>query len=160
MRLILPLLAILCLSGCDFEDFGPSDRYRAEFHYTLKPTDRLSVENSNGEIEIAGWDEPNIEVTGTRYAATQAMLDELKIDISASAGLTEIRTVHPSTLHGNQGARFLIRAPRQTLIDRVVSSNGPVRVHDMNSASRIHTSNGPIRVENIRGGIDAETSNG
>ena len=160
MRLILPLLAALLLMGCDYEDFGPSDRYRAEFHYTLKPTDRLSVENFNGEIEIAGWDEPSIEVTGTRYAATQENLDHIRIDVHESAGLTEIRTVHPDTFHGNQGARYLIRAPRQTLVDRVVSSNGSVRVHDMTAAARIHTSNGPVRVENVKGGVDAETSNG
>jgi PBP1b-binding outer membrane lipoprotein LpoB len=160
MRLILPLLAALLLVGCDYEDFGPSDRYKAEFHYTLKPTDRLSVENFNGEVEVAGWDQPSIEITGTRYAATQENLDNIKIDIHESAGLTEIRTVHPNTFHGNQGARYLIRAPRQTLVDRIVSSNGSVRVHDMTAAARIHTSNGPIRVENIKGGVDAETSNG
>jgi len=160
MRLILPLLAALLLVGCDFEDFGPSDRYKAEFHYTLKPTDRLSVENFNGEIEVAGWDQPSIEVTGTKYASTQENLDNIKIDVHESAGLTEIRTVRPNTFHGNQGARYLIRAPRQTLVDRIVSSNGSVRVHDMTAAARIHTSNGPIRVENIKGGVDAETSNG
>ena len=38
MRLILPLLAALLLAGCDFDDFGPSDRFKADFHYTLKPT--------------------------------------------------------------------------------------------------------------------------
>jgi hypothetical protein len=160
MRLILPLLAALLLMGCDFEDFGPSDRYKAEFHYTLKPTDRLSVDNFNGEIEVAGWDEPSIEVTGTKYAATQENLDHIRIDVQESAGLTEIRTVHPDTFHGNQGARYLIRAPRQTLVDRIVSSNGSVRVHDMTAAARVHTSNGPIRVENVKGGVDAQTSNG
>jgi len=160
MRLMLPLIAALLLMGCDYEDFGPSDRYKAEFHYTLKPTDRLSVENFNGEIEVAGWDEPSIEITGTRYASTQENLDNVKVDIHESAGLTEIRTVRPNTFHGNQGARYLIRAPRKTLVDRIVSSNGSVRVHDMTAAARIHTSNGPIRVENIQGGVDAETSNG
>lgn len=160
MRLILPLLAALLLVGCDLDDFGPSDRVRADFHYTLKPTDRLSVENFNGEIEVAGWDEPTIEVTGTRYASTQENLDNIKVDIQESAGLTEIRTVRPNTFHGNQGARYFIRAPRKTMVDRIVSSNGSVRVHDMTAAARIHTSNGPIRAENISGGVDAETSNG
>jgi len=160
MRLVLPLFAALLLVGCDFEDFGPSDRFKSEFHYTLKPGDRLSVENFNGEVEVAGWDEPSIEVTGTKYASTQENLDNIKIDVHESTGLTEIRTVRPNTFHGNQGARYLIRAPRKTIVDRIVSSNGSVRVHDMTAAARIHTSNGPIRVENMQGGVDAETSNG
>lgn len=160
MRLFLPILAALLLAGCDLDDFGPSDRFKADFHYTLKPTDRLSVENFNGEIEIAGWDEPSIEVSGVKYASTQETLNDVKIDIHESLALTEIRTVRPNTFHGNQGARFLIRAPRRTVLDRIVSSNGAVRVHDMTAAARIHTSNGAIRVENTSGGVDAETSNG
>jgi len=160
MRLILPVLAALLLAGCDMDDFGPSDRFKADFHYTLKPAERLSVENFNGEIEIAGWDEPSIEVTGVKYASTQETLDTIKVEVHETAGLTEIRTVRPNMLHGNQGARYLIRAPRKTVVDRIVSSNGAVRVHDMNAAARIHTSNGAVRVENTTGGVDAETSNG
>lgn len=160
MRLIFPLLAALLLAGCDFEDFGPSERFKADFHYTLKPTDRLSVENFNGEIEIAGWDEPSIEITGVKYAPTEESLKAIRIDVHESSALTEIRTTRPGTFHGNQGARFLIRAPRKTVMDRIVSSNGAVRIHDMAAEARIHTSNGAIRVENSSAGVEAETSNG
>lgn len=160
MRLVVIPLAALLLVGCDMEDFGPSDRYKAEFHYTLKPTERLSVENFNGEIEVAGWDQPSIEVTGTKYASTQERLDNIRIDVQTVGGTTEIRTTRPSDWHGNQGARYLIRAPRKTVLDQVTSSNGSVRVHDMTSDARLHTSNGPVRMENITGGVKAETSNG
>ena len=108
MRLILPIFAALILTGCDPEDFAPGDRYKADFHYTLKPSDRLSVENFNGEIEIAGWDDPSIEITGVRYASTQEMLDAIKIDIHESPAITEIRTEHPTTFHGSQGARVTV----------------------------------------------------
>jgi len=160
MRLILPILAALILVGCDLDDFGPSDRFRADFHYTLKPAARLNVENFNGEIEIAGWDEPSIEVTGVKYSSTEENLKSIAVEIHESTGLTEIHTVRPNTFHGNQGARYLIRAPRKTQLDRIVSSNGSIRIHDMTSAANIHTSNGPIRVENVSGGVDAGTSNG
>lgn len=160
MRLMLPILAALLLAGCDLDDFGPSDRFKSDFHYTLKPAERLNVENFNGEIEVEGWDEPSIDVTGTKYASTEENLNAIKVDIHESPGLDEIRTVRPGTFHGNQGARYLIRAPRKTVMDRIVSSNGSIRVHDMTAAARIQTSNGPIRVENTSGGLDAETSNG
>ncbi len=160
MRLIVIPLAALLLVGCDMEDFGPSDRYKAEFHYTLKPTERLNVENFNGEIEVEGGDESSIEVTGTKYASTQERLDNIKIDVQTVGGTTEIHTTRPSDWHGNQGARYLIRAPRKTVVDRITSSNGSVRVHDMTSDARVHTSNGPVRVENVSGGVRAETSNG
>jgi hypothetical protein len=160
MRLIVIPLAALLLVGCDIEDFGPSDRYKAEFHYTLKPTERLNVENFNGEIEVEGWDQPSLEVTGTKYASTQERLDNIKIDIQTVGETTEIHTTRPSDWHGNQGARYLIRAPRKTVLDQITSSNGSVRIHDMTSDARVHTSNGPVRMENISGGVRAETSNG
>ena len=164
MRLILvsstALCAALLLTGCDIEDFGPSDRYRTDFHYTLKPADRLSVENFNGEIEIAGWDEPSIEVTGVKYSSSEDALREMNVEVHESAGLAELRTTRSNVFHGNQGARYLIRAPRKTLLDRIVSSNGSVRIHDMTASAKIHTSNGPVRVENVSGGLDAQTSNG
>src|ERR1700759_2372930 len=139
MRLILPLLAALVLlTGCDIEDFGPSDRYKEDFHYTLKANERLSVENFNGEVEIAGWDDPKIEVTGVKYASTEELLKSIKVEVNEAGSLTEIRTFRPTTFHGNQGARYMIRAPRKTLVDRVVSSNGSVRVHDMTGVARVH----------------------
>jgi hypothetical protein len=160
MRLISALLLAVLLTGCDLEDFGPSDRYKEDFHFTLKPADRLSVDNFNGEVEIAGWDEPTIEVTGVKYASTEALLKTMKVEVQEAGTLTELRTVRQDSIHGNRGARYLIRAPRKTVVDRVVSSNGSVRVHDISGSARIHTSNGPIRVENLKGGVDAETSNG
>jgi hypothetical protein len=160
MRLILPFLAVVLLSGCNIEDFGPSDRYEADFHYTLKPAGRLSVDNFNGEVEIAGWDQPSVEITGVKYASTRDVLDAIKIDVHESPAITEIRTIHPAAWHGNSGARYHIRLPRDTVVDRIVSSNGAVRVHDIATAARVHTSNGVIRVESTSGEVDAETSNG
>src|SRR5580704_10160338 len=109
MRLTLTVItmpiAALILAGCDPSDFGPSDRFQADIHYTLKPTGRLSVENSNGAIEIFGWDEPSIEVTGVKYASTEENLNRIRVDVHESPTITEIRTVRPDTFHGNLGAR-------------------------------------------------------
>ena len=160
MRLVSALLLALLLMGCDFEDFGPSDRYKEDFHFTLKPADRLSVENFNGSVEILGWDEPSIEVTGVKYASTEELLKTMKVEAHEMGSLTELRTLRQDSFRGNRGARYLIRAPRKTIVDRVVSSNGSVRVHDMTSAANVHTSNGPIRIENVSGGVEAVTSNG
>ena len=78
-------------------------------------------------------------MTGVKYASVQENLDRIRIDVHESCGmLTEIRTVRPDTFPGNTGARFLIRVPRKTALDRIVSSNGA------------------IRVGNTTGGVDAQ----
>jgi DUF4097 and DUF4098 domain-containing protein YvlB len=154
------LTATLFTLGCDPADFGPSDRFQADFHYTLKPADRLSVENFNGEIEITGWDQPSIEVTGMKYASTEETLNRIRIDVHESPALTEIRTSRPEVFHGNQGARFLIRVPRKTIVDRIVSSNGAIRVENVSGGVNAETSNGAIDLDAVSGKLSLRTSNG
>jgi hypothetical protein len=148
------------LTGCDPSDFGPSDRFTADIHYTLKPTDRLRVENLNGNIEIAGWDESSIDVSGVKYASTEENLNRIRVDVHESPDLTEIRTVRPDTFHGNLGARYLIRVPRKIALDRLVSSNGAIRVENISGDVDAQTSNGSIGIDSVSGKLRLRSSNG
>jgi DUF4097 and DUF4098 domain-containing protein YvlB len=164
MRFVLALSGALVLSGCimgNFGDFGQSDRYQSDFHYTytLEPGGHLSVENSNGSVEINGWDESKVEITGTKFASTEQLRDDIKIDIRNSAGSIAIRTEKPSTQFGGAGARYTIHVPRTALIDRIATSNGGIRIRDVAAASQLRSSNGSIRVEHVTGDVEARTSN-
>ena len=158
------LIPAILLTGCIEVDLGASDRYRADFHYTydLKPGGRVSLENSNGSIEIYGWDQDKVEVTGEKYASTEERLEDVKIDIRNQPDLIDIRTInHFNTgLFSNTGARYTIRVPRSARLDRIMTSNGRIDIRDVDAGARLHTSNGRIQGERIRGGVDAETSNG
>lgn len=163
--LILPLAAgLLALAGCDFEDFagGSSDRYTEDFHYSypLKPGGHITLENFNGSVEISGWDQNTVDVSGTKYAATVALRDAIKIEIQPSADSVYIRTIRPFERRGNMGARYVLKVPRQVQLDRITSSNGPIRVNDVDGGARLKTSNGGIRVANLKGSLDGATSNG
>jgi len=136
------------------------------------------VENFNGSIEITGHEQDLVEIEGTKYAATEAAMKAMEIDIVSSGDSIRIRTIRPSGHHSNMGARYRIRAPASATLDRVISSNGAIRttgiraglrletsngrveVEDTEGPMEIRTSNGAIRVVNARGSIDARTSNG
>jgi hypothetical protein len=156
--------ALVVLTGCDmdFGDFGGSERYTEDFRYSypLKAGGRLSMENFNGSIEISSWNDNSIEITGSKYAPTIELRDAMKIDISAQPDAIHIRTVRPSERRGNMGARYFIRVPRQTRLDRIVSSNGGIRVVEVEGAVRLRTSNGAVRAENLLGSLEVQTSNG
>jgi DUF4097 and DUF4098 domain-containing protein YvlB len=160
----LALIPALLLAGCIEVDLGPSDRYRAsfEYNYDLKPGARVSVDNSNGAIDIYGWNQDKIEITGEKYASTQDRLDDMKIDIRNQPYLIEIRTSGNAhgALFSNTGANYTIRVPRSARLDRIVSTNGRIEVRDIDAGARLRTSNGRIEGERIRGGVEAETSNG
>lgn len=154
--------ALFSQAGCDFEDFGSSDRYTADFHHTypLKSGGRISLESFNGSIEISGWDQDSVDISGVKYAATTELRDAIKIDIVTTGDTIHIRTVRPSERRGNMGTKYIIKTPRRTELERIISSNGPIRVTDIDGPARLRSSNGAVRAMNIHGNMDIQTSNG
>jgi DUF4097 and DUF4098 domain-containing protein YvlB len=156
--------AVLALGGCDFEEmgFGNSQAYQEDFHQThaLKAGGRISLENFNGSVEIRGWEQNTVDITGTKYGATPELRDSIKIDVVAAPDSIRIRTTRPSERRGNCGAKYILRVPRKVELDSIASSNGSIRVEDIDGIARVRTSNGAIHTANVHGTIDATTTNG
>lgn len=157
--------ALLLLSGCGIEGlegFGNSQKFQQDFHHTynLTPGGRLSIENTNGSIEIIGWEKNSVDISGTKYAATEELMNEIKVDIAASPSEIRVRTVPPTGRRGNLGARYMIRVPFRTVLDRIESSNGSVRAENVEGPARLHTSNGSVKAFKLRGELEVVTSNG
>jgi hypothetical protein len=160
--LLMPLgLALLCLTACDIEDFGSFQRFQRDFHYSypLKSGGSFSVEGFNGTVDISGWDQDSVDISGTKYGPTQEAADALQIDIRNTPDEVSIRAVRPSDRRNNEGARFTIKIPRTAVLDRITTSNGSIHTMDGKGPARLKTSNGAIRVQNLAGSVDATTSN-
>jgi DUF4097 and DUF4098 domain-containing protein YvlB len=154
---------MLSLAGCvDFAELGDSQRYKEDFHYTypLQAGGSVTLENTNGSVEILGWGQDNVDITGTKYASTPALLNAVKITTYAASGSVRIRTERPLEQHGGAGARYVIHVPRKVLLDSIVTSNGGIQVRDVEGNARLKSSNGAVRVEKMHGDLDARTSNG
>lgn len=161
MRHLFLCAGLLVLAGCDWEDFGNSTHSSTDFHYSypLKAGGRLSLENFNGSVEIAGWDQDTVDISGSKYGSTPEARDAVKIDVAPSADSVTIRTIRPSERR-NVGARYILRVPKRTELERVTTSNGSVRVNDVAGTARLKTSNGSLKVFNLTGNLDGGTSNG
>jgi DUF4097 and DUF4098 domain-containing protein YvlB len=160
-----PVMAagLLVLAGChEWGDWGPSDRFKEDFHYSyaLTPGGTLSIDNFNGSVEITGWEQNEVEVNGTKYASSKEYMDEMKIDVGATSGVVRIRTIRPSMSRGNSGARFTIRVPKHVVLDEITTSNGGIRIDGIDGTVRLRTSNGALRIERLNGDLNARTSNG
>lgn len=160
------ILAVACLTfglaGCDIEDFDSGDRSQADFHYNfpLKDSGSVSVDTFNGSVEIIGWDQNTVDISGTKYARTPEMRDSIKIDITHTDGAVSVHAVRPYDNHGNTGARFIVHVPKKVNLDRIVSSNGKIEVRSVTGSANLRTSNGHINAEQVDGPLDASTSNG
>jgi DUF4097 and DUF4098 domain-containing protein YvlB len=165
MRVLLIIATALSLTGCEFGDMGnmgPSDRYRSDFHfsYVMQPHGTINAESFNGAIDISGWDENKVEITGSKYGSSEALRDAVKVEVHNTPDSVEIRAVKPSVQMGSAGARFTLHVPRGATLDRITTSNGAVKVRDVKAAAHVKTSNGAIAVTNVAGDVDAHTSNG
>jgi DUF4097 and DUF4098 domain-containing protein YvlB len=156
------LAAVLPLQlGCDFESWGgDAERFKEEFQYSrdLEPGGRLSLETFNGSVEILSWEKPFVQITGTKYAAIEEDMKNIKIDVQGNTGSVQIKAIRP-VRRGNMGARFVLRVPREVELERIVSSNAPIRVEDVKGSARLETSNGSVRVRKLEGKLNANTSN-
>jgi hypothetical protein len=153
----------LVLQGCAELNLDAAwNSVQEDFHYTylLKAGGRLEVENQNGPIDISGWDQETVDISGTKYANSTGGLQDLRVDTSAAGNVVTVRTVRANPHWGSGGVRYSIRVPRRTELGRIVTSNGPIHIDAVEGMARVRTSNGPVRVNGAKGDLDVETSNG
>src|SRR5262245_54668530 len=159
----VPLLAagMLALTGCDFDDLHDFERFSSDFHYShpLSAAGRVSVETFNGSIEVSGWDQNTIDISGTKYGPTQQAANDLPVSIDRTADSISIRVSRPMERRNHQGAKFVIKVPRTAVLERLASSNGGIRTIDGAGPGRFKTSNGTISAQAFKGSLDAQTSN-
>jgi hypothetical protein len=160
--LLSALASAFLLSACDIEEIVQAASVKEEFRESrpLKAGGRLSVESFNGGIEVIGWDKDEVEIAGTKSAASEDLLAALKIDIVAAESFVQVRAVRPSGRRGNMGVSFVIHAPRKVTLDRIESSNGRVQINSIEGVARVRTSNGRVEASAVTGDIEATTSNG
>jgi DUF4097 and DUF4098 domain-containing protein YvlB len=144
------------------------DRYKEDFRHSfpLNSNGRVSLEGFNGSIEVTGWDRNEIEITGTKYASSEEFLKAIKINISNTPDSITVRTDRPNREGGSWfrneggGVRFIVRVPRKAQLDRVSSSNGSIRLENVDGNARLNSSNGTIRANRVNGNLEVSTSNG
>jgi DUF4097 and DUF4098 domain-containing protein YvlB len=155
--------ALLTLAGCDLEEVGAnSNKFTEDFHhsYAFQSGGRFELEGSNGPVEIYGWDQDKIEISGSKYASRKERLDEIKVEVAHTPGRIVIRSLRPVGRGGNWGVKYRIHVPRKIRIDRLATSNGALRLEGLEGPGRLVTSNGSVTLIAYQGDIAANTSNG
>jgi len=162
--LVLGLPLLLTLTGCDVDEvgnWGSSDRYKQDFHYNfkIKPGGRLEVSNLNGGVEIIAWEKDEVEVNGVMYASSESKLREMKIETDSQPESVRLKTVRPEGMGCNCGAKYVIRVPKKIWLSNIVSSNGGLKVEDVDGEARLETSNGSVKLFRHTGKVNIRTSN-
>ena len=158
----IALFAALTLSACVDGSWG--DRVRASVSETrpMAKDGKFSLDNTNGRIEVTGWDEARVSIEATKRAGSDRALREMEIEIDEDDGDVRVRTRHRrSRLFGGQGrVDYLVKVPRGVHVD-VRTVNGGVQLAGLDGEVSASSTNGGIKGEvGAASRLDARTVNG
>jgi DUF4097 and DUF4098 domain-containing protein YvlB len=143
--------------------------------YELPTGGTVSLENTNGSIEIAVWDRKEVSVEAKKTIKTRhrdradEALKALRIEVKEEAGRLEIETHYPrrsgsawSWLWGQEySARvsYKLTVPRDCSLE-IETVNGSVDGTGPRGTLRVRTTNGNVGITDSEGPADIRTTNG
>ena len=161
--------------GAQADDFlaPQKDEVREEFHqtYPLSANGRINIENINGGVRIAVWDQDVVKVDAVKRAYRRERLDEAKIEVSATADIIRIKTEYPNrsqTFNSDEGRRYnnpatveySLTIPRKARIESVEVINGSLDIEGAEGDVKASSINGHVKARALMGEVRLSTVNG
>jgi hypothetical protein len=135
--------------------------------YTLSAKGHLEIENINGTINASPSDGSEIEVRAERIAkassdeAARELLKKIEIVETETPDRVRIETKVPKMSWGRSGheVRYWVKVPKGLAVN-FETTNGGVRLENLDGEIVANTTNGGVRGNGLRGGVKASTTNG
>ena len=135
-----------------------TDEFHQDFSQTLPlaADGRLSLNNVNGRIEIAGWDRNEVAIKALKHGKTRESVEAAKITVNSSQDEIVIHTEQPSGVAGFSWSWFWFKNSKRNdgIVDYAIQVPQNARLKNISSV------NGNIMIENVSGDIEASAING
>jgi len=158
---------------------GPSqqqargDRVTEEFHqsYPLAPNGHVSVENINGGVRIAAWDQSEVRVDAIKSAGNRERLAEANIEVISTADRVRIKTKYPErdtsvrqrpadSQDYRGSVEFVLTIPRKARVDTAELVNGSLEIVGVEGEIQAACVNGKLTARALRGDVKLSNVNG
>jgi len=146
--LLLPAFALPALAAASrpFSAQKPAD-----------PTGTVEIIDVEGSIDIAGWDQPSVEVTGTIGAKVE------RVDVASSGNRTTVRVVLPRGSNGggddDYEAHLKIRVPQKSQLE-VSLVSADLRLAGVAGTAHLQTVSGEINGDGGGGDLEVASVSG
>jgi len=153
------LLASGCMHGGDWG--GTAFKASVDESQPLAKNGHFSLENTNGRVEVTGWDEAQVKVEATKRAGSERALDDLRVEIEGDGDAVRVRTRYPRPrfMGGSGRVDYVIHVPRTARVT-VENVNGRVEIADVAAPVEASTVNGSVEVREAAGEVEASAVNG
>jgi hypothetical protein len=151
----------LVLNGCIGGDFGKPFRATVDETRPLAANGEFSLENTNGSVHLAAWDEPKVRIEAVKRARSERALEELKVEIVGEGDRLSVRTRYPRPhWMGSAGSvEYRVSVPRGARV-RVSTVNGRVEADGVLGSVHASTVNGSVDLTGLGGSVEASAVNG
>lgn len=160
-------------TGSLSEPQAKGDELTEEFHqiYPLSATGRVSIQNINGDVHIAVWDQNVVKVDAIKRAYQRERLDEAKIEVVNSADSVRIKTEYPDrnqTFNDKAPGRYnnpatveyTLTIPRKAGLDSAELVNGSLEIEGAEGDVKAASVNGQLKASGLVGEVKLSTVNG
>jgi DUF4097 and DUF4098 domain-containing protein YvlB len=128
----------------------------------LKSGGTLSLENTNGNIKIQGWDEEKVEIIAVEkrnyplsrsisYYGSRSL--EPKIELQSSEDMIKIKTASAGKEDEFRLVQYNLRVPRSIKLDGILNGEGDIEITDVFGAVQIDQKKGNITIKNFSGSV-------
>jgi DUF4097 and DUF4098 domain-containing protein YvlB len=136
--------------------------------YALAADGRLSIDNVNGPIRIATWDNAEVKVEAVKRSSVQEHLQEVKIEIESKPDRLTIHTRFPQSkshwwgksAQDSTSVDYILTVPRSVRLDRISDVNGKVEIDGVKGPVKASTVNGALSVKGLAANAELSTVNG
>ena len=151
-----------------------------EFTKTIPFTSsgNLLLQNVNGSVEVKSWNREDVDIKAIIKVKAgdsedaEEFLKEVHINVYESSTKIEIEVDYPGKGEGfsflkalfgwgkpNVSINFWIQAPKKIDLN-LISTNGEIKVYDIDGQVYSKTTNGSMNLEGIMGEVELKTTNG
>jgi len=161
--LLLAALSTCCVIGVVDDQYPggawfPGNAYQKTL--AMKSGGTLSLENTNGNIVIRGWDKEKVELTAVEkrnppvspkiyfYGSHEL---EPKIDLQASKEVIAIKTVSSGKEDEFRFIHYDLSVPRSIKLENIRNGQGDIEISDVFGSVQIGQKEGNITIKNFSG---------
>ncbi|MBN2409376.1 MAG: hypothetical protein JXE07_06530 [Candidatus Aminicenantes bacterium] len=149
---------------------GHSWPVRGEYQETLdlEAGGAIILENSDGDIEISGWEEERVDITAYRrrdlppsaglyFSGKRFALPDIRSQRTGDA--VKIRTEAEDRKEGSR-VHYILKVPRSVRLERIVNGRGDILISDLYGRIVVAARKGRVAVENFSGTLDIQLESG
>ncbi len=130
--------AAALLAGLSLPSLAATRAFSAQ--KSADPAGTVEIVNVEGTIEVSGWDQAVVDVSGTIGDRVE------RVDVTSSANRTTVRVVLPSgsSWSGDSSAHLKIRVPQKSALD-VSLVSADLRINGVSGNQHLQTVSGDIQ---------------